>query len=153
MKRKNLIRCCLGAGALLAVQPASSHLVRYDEYGNVKETKEWSEVKQNVPRDAWDRKHLDWDRIWGDSEDWHDPGAGNDWDHDDDWNGDSDDGWDSDSDAEWEDDDPIAGNDSDNVYCPPDPPDPSPVPLPPAVWLMGSGLIGLAGIARRRRRK
>lgn len=27
----------------------------------------------------------------------------------------------------------------------------SPVPLPPAVWLLGSGLLGMAGIARRRR--
>jgi hypothetical protein len=26
----------------------------------------------------------------------------------------------------------------------------TPVPLPPALWLMGSGLIGLAGVARRR---
>ena len=26
-----------------------------------------------------------------------------------------------------------------------------PVPIPPAVWLFGSGLVGLAGIARRRR--
>lgn len=32
--------------------------------------------------------------------------------------------------------------------CPP----PAPVPLPPAVWLFGSGLVGLAGIARRRKR-
>jgi len=28
---------------------------------------------------------------------------------------------------------------------------PPPVPLPPAVWLLGSGLLGLAGIARRKR--
>ena len=27
----------------------------------------------------------------------------------------------------------------------------SPVPIPPAVWLFGSGLLGLVGIARRRR--
>jgi hypothetical protein len=27
---------------------------------------------------------------------------------------------------------------------------PPPVPLPPAVWLLGSGLLGLAGVARRR---
>jgi hypothetical protein len=24
------------------------------------------------------------------------------------------------------------------------------VPLPPAVWLLGSGLLGLAGVARRK---
>lgn len=29
--------------------------------------------------------------------------------------------------------------------------DPAPVPVPAAVWLFGSGLIGLAGIARRRK--
>ena len=29
---------------------------------------------------------------------------------------------------------------------------PAPVPVPAAVWLMGSGLIGLVGVARRRRR-
>lgn len=29
--------------------------------------------------------------------------------------------------------------------------DMSPVPLPPALWLLGTGLIGLAGVARRRR--
>ncbi|WP_297527145.1 VPLPA-CTERM sorting domain-containing protein [Thiohalobacter sp.] len=28
----------------------------------------------------------------------------------------------------------------------------SPVPVPAAVWLMGSGLVGLVGVARRRRR-
>jgi hypothetical protein len=27
---------------------------------------------------------------------------------------------------------------------------PPPVPLPAAVWLLGSGLLGLAGVARRR---
>jgi hypothetical protein len=27
---------------------------------------------------------------------------------------------------------------------------PPPVPLPPAVWLLGSGLLGLAGVARRK---
>jgi hypothetical protein len=27
---------------------------------------------------------------------------------------------------------------------------PPTVPLPPAVWLLGSGLLGLAGIARRK---
>ena len=27
----------------------------------------------------------------------------------------------------------------------------SPVPLPPALWLFGSGLLGLIGIARRRK--
>ena len=27
----------------------------------------------------------------------------------------------------------------------------SPVPLPPAVWLFGSGLLGLVGIARRKK--
>jgi len=27
---------------------------------------------------------------------------------------------------------------------------PTPTPLPPAVWLLGSGLLGLAGVARRR---
>jgi hypothetical protein len=26
----------------------------------------------------------------------------------------------------------------------------APVPLPPAVWLLGSGLLGLAGVARRK---
>lgn len=29
---------------------------------------------------------------------------------------------------------------------------PAPVPLPPAVWLFGSGLLGLVGMARRRER-
>jgi hypothetical protein len=29
---------------------------------------------------------------------------------------------------------------------------PPPVPLPPAVWLLGSGLLGLVGTARRRRK-
>jgi len=27
----------------------------------------------------------------------------------------------------------------------------SPVPIPPAVWLFGSGLLGLVGIARRKK--
>jgi hypothetical protein len=31
-------------------------------------------------------------------------------------------------------------------------PPPPPVPLPPAVWLLGSGLLGLAGVARRKSR-
>jgi hypothetical protein len=30
------------------------------------------------------------------------------------------------------------------------PPPPPAVPLPPAVWLLGSGLLGLIGTARRR---
>ena len=30
---------------------------------------------------------------------------------------------------------------------------PPPVPLPPAVWLLGSGLLGLAGVARRKATK
>jgi hypothetical protein len=30
---------------------------------------------------------------------------------------------------------------------------PPPVPLPPAVWLLGSGLLGLAGVARRKAAK
>jgi hypothetical protein len=30
--------------------------------------------------------------------------------------------------------------------------DPEPVPLPAAVWLFGSGLLGLLGIARRKKR-
>jgi hypothetical protein len=41
----------------------------------------------------------------------------------------------------------------DNPYiCPPDVScPPPPVPLPPAVWLFGSGLLGLVALARRRR--
>jgi len=35
-----------------------------------------------------------------------------------------------------------------NAYVPPPPP---PVPVPAAAWLMGSALIGLSGVARRRR--
>jgi hypothetical protein len=34
---------------------------------------------------------------------------------------------------------------------PPEPPEP--IPVPAAVWLMGSGLMGLVGVARRRRNK
>ena len=39
------------------------------------------------------------------------------------------------------------------LVCPPDMscPPPPPVPVPPAVWLFGSGLFGLFGLARRRR--
>lgn len=36
---------------------------------------------------------------------------------------------------------------------PPEPPQPPQVPVPAAVWLMGSGLMGLVGVARRRRNK
>jgi hypothetical protein len=32
-------------------------------------------------------------------------------------------------------------------------PVPVPVPVPAAVWLMGSGLLGLAGVARRSQQK
>lgn len=31
------------------------------------------------------------------------------------------------------------------------PPPPPPIPVPPAIWLFGSGLVGLIGMARRRR--
>ena len=34
-----------------------------------------------------------------------------------------------------------------------EPPEPPQVPVPAAVWLMGSGLMGLVGVARRRRNK
>jgi hypothetical protein len=36
-----------------------------------------------------------------------------------------------------------------HVMAPPYPPD---VPIPAAVWLFGSGLLGLAGVARRRKK-
>ena len=35
-------------------------------------------------------------------------------------------------------------------YVPPEPPEP--IPVPAAVWLMGSGLLGLVGVGRRRRK-
>jgi hypothetical protein len=41
----------------------------------------------------------------------------------------------------------------DITSCTPDVCPPAAVPVPAAVWLFGSGLVGLAGIARRRKRK
>jgi len=43
------------------------------------------------------------------------------------------------------------GMDLDGLWEPPQPYHPSPVPVPAAVWLFGSGLVGLIGFARRKK--
>ncbi len=88
---------------------------------------------------AW--KDAPWkDDPWKDDDD-DDDRPGHDW--DDDYAGNDDPGFD---------DDPFDdGEGNGHGYCPPAP-EPSPVPVPAAAWLFGSGLLGLTGFTRRRRR-
>ena len=107
--------------------------------------------REDAPDGAWkDEWKDDWedeDQAWKDDpwkdDPWQDDDGrpGHDW--DDDYAGNDDHDFD---DNPFDDDEGYG-----HGYCPPVP-EPSPVPVPAAAWLFGSGLLGLTGFARRRRR-